>query len=77
MGFRFLRLLGICCPLLAVTAASPPLTTVRQPLRAMGDTAARQLLAQLAGAPSPSAPLVVPTTLVIRESTAVVSVEGA
>ncbi|UOZ04791.1 LacI family DNA-binding transcriptional regulator [Amycolatopsis sp. WQ 127309] len=59
-------------PLAAHT--QPPLTTVRQPLRQMGETAARQLLAQLAGAPSPSAPLVVPTTLVIRESTAVVSV---
>ncbi|WP_326949990.1 LacI family transcriptional regulator [Amycolatopsis sp. NBC_01307] len=58
-------------PLAAHT--QPPLTTVRQPLRAMGETAARQLIAQLAGAPSPSAPLVVPTTLVIRESTAVVS----
>ncbi|MDT7798911.1 MAG: LacI family transcriptional regulator [Actinomycetota bacterium] len=61
-------------PLAAHT--QPPLTTVRQPLRQMGETAARQLLAQLAGAPSPSAPLVVPTTLVIRESPAVVCFSG-
>jgi LacI family transcriptional regulator len=55
-------------PLAAHT--QPPLTTVRQPLRQMGETAARQLLAQLAGAPPPDAPLIVPTSLVIRESTA-------
>ncbi|NBH02148.1 substrate-binding domain-containing protein, partial [Amycolatopsis sp. SID8362] len=54
-------------PLAAHT--QPPLTTIRQPLRAMGETAARQLLAQLAGAPPPDRPLIVPTTLVVREST--------
>ena len=54
-------------PLAAHT--QPPLTTIRQPLREMGRTAARQLLARLAGAPAPEEPVVVPTSLVVREST--------
>lgn len=46
----------------------PALTTVRQPSREMGEAAATMLLAHLAGEPPPADPLVVPTTLVVRES---------
>lgn len=46
----------------------PPLTTIHQPLRQMGETAARELLARLAGAPPRSEPVIVPTTLVVRGS---------
>jgi len=50
---------------------SPALTTVRQPLQAMGDTAVSVLLAHMAGAPN-AAPgrHVLPTSLVVRDSTA-------
>jgi LacI family transcriptional regulator len=47
----------------------PPLTTVRQPMREMGVTAAQLLLAALSGAPLPSEPTVLATRLVIRGST--------
>ncbi len=53
----------------AAAHTDPPLTTVRQPLRQMGAAAARMLLSQLAGAPIPPEPNVIPTTLVIRGST--------
>ncbi|MBM9619163.1 LacI family DNA-binding transcriptional regulator [Streptomyces zhihengii] len=46
----------------------PPLTTVRQPMRAMGESAARLLLARLAGEDPPAGPLVLPTELVVRGS---------
>lgn len=46
----------------------PPLTTIHQPLREMGETAARELLARLGGTPPPTEPVIVPTTLVVRES---------
>ncbi|PZT76898.1 MULTISPECIES: LacI family DNA-binding transcriptional regulator [unclassified Streptomyces] len=46
----------------------PPLTTVRQPTRRMGETAARMLLAHLGGTPAPDAPVVLPTELVVRHS---------
>jgi LacI family transcriptional regulator len=46
----------------------PALTTVRQPSREMGEAAATMLLAHLAGEALPEKPLVVPTSLVIRES---------
>ncbi|MFL6140309.1 MAG: LacI family DNA-binding transcriptional regulator [Labedaea sp.] len=46
----------------------PPLTTVRQPSREMGEAAAAMLLSHLAGDPLPDAPLIVPTSLVIRDS---------
>ena len=47
----------------------PPLTTIRQPMHEMGVTAARLLLAALAGAPLPAVPTVLPTSLVVRGST--------
>ncbi|MEV5203265.1 LacI family DNA-binding transcriptional regulator [Streptomyces sp. NPDC053720] len=46
----------------------PPLTTVRQPTRRMGETAARLLLSHLGGRPVPEAPVVLPTELVVRHS---------
>jgi LacI family transcriptional regulator len=46
----------------------PALTTVRQPSREMGEAAATMLLANLAGEPMPTEPLVLPTRLVIRDS---------
>ncbi|HET9138185.1 LacI family DNA-binding transcriptional regulator [Actinophytocola sp.] len=48
----------------------PALTTVRQPSREMGEKAASLLLSRLAGETLPEDPLIVPTSLVIRESTA-------
>ena len=56
-------------PLAATT--EPPLTSVRQPLRQMGETAARMLLAHFDGATLPQSPTVIPTTLTIRGSTTV------
>jgi LacI family transcriptional regulator len=47
----------------------PPLTTVRQELRAMGETAARTLLACFGGTEMPTAPVLLPTSLIIRGST--------
>jgi LacI family transcriptional regulator len=49
---------------------TPPLTTVHQPLRRMGETAARLLIDHFAGAALPAEPKVIPTTLVVRSSTA-------
>ncbi|MFI2347357.1 LacI family DNA-binding transcriptional regulator [Streptomyces sp. NPDC019443] len=46
----------------------PPLTTVRQPMREMGETAARMLLAHLSGTPAPDEPVVLPTELIVRRS---------
>ncbi|GGS56184.1 LacI family DNA-binding transcriptional regulator [Actinokineospora fastidiosa] len=46
----------------------PALTTIRQPSREMGEAAARLLLGLLDGEPPPEGPVVVPTTLVVRES---------
>jgi len=47
----------------------PPLSTVHQPLREMGEAAARTLLAHFEGTPLPSEPTVIPTSFVIRGST--------
>jgi LacI family transcriptional regulator len=47
----------------------PSLSTVHQPLREMGEAAARTLLAHFEGTPLPSTPTVIPTTFVTRGST--------
>ncbi|NYT95912.1 LacI family DNA-binding transcriptional regulator [Salinispora sp. H7-4] len=54
-------------PLAAQT--EPPLTAVRQPVREMGAVAARALLNHFNGIPLPTAPVVIPTTLTVRQST--------
>jgi LacI family transcriptional regulator len=46
----------------------PPLTTVRVPIPAMGELAARHLVAQLAGQ-QPAAPALLPVELMVRGST--------
>jgi LacI family transcriptional regulator len=48
----------------------PPLSTVHQPLREMGEAAARALLAHFEGTPLPDRPTVIPTTFIARGSTA-------
>jgi LacI family transcriptional regulator len=47
----------------------PALTTVHQPLREMGETAARMLMGHFDGTSLPDAPAVLPTTLIVRGST--------
>jgi LacI family transcriptional regulator len=42
---------------------------VHQPMREMGEAAARMLLTRVAGAPAPGRPTVIETTLIVREST--------
>ncbi|HEY2948295.1 MAG TPA: LacI family DNA-binding transcriptional regulator [Micromonosporaceae bacterium] len=49
--------------------ADPPLTTVHQPMREMGDAAARMLLAHFDGAALPQSPTIIPTTFTVRGST--------
>jgi LacI family transcriptional regulator len=46
----------------------PPLTTVHQPLREMGQAAARALLAHFEGTPLPQRPTVIPATFTARGS---------
>jgi LacI family transcriptional regulator len=46
----------------------PPLTTVRQELRQMGETAARMLMGLFDGTALPTAPVMLPTTLIVRGS---------
>ncbi|MFC7534689.1 LacI family DNA-binding transcriptional regulator [Actinoplanes sp. GCM10030250] len=50
--------------------SSPPLTTVHQPMREMGEAAARTLLAHFEGTPLPNRPTVIPATFTVRASTA-------
>ncbi|MFD9657531.1 LacI family DNA-binding transcriptional regulator [Streptomyces mirabilis] len=47
----------------------PSLSTVRQPMREMGEAAARLLLARLAGQELPTTPVVLPTHIIARRST--------
>ncbi|QFZ19249.1 LacI family DNA-binding transcriptional regulator [Saccharothrix syringae] len=49
-------------------AGHADLTTVRQPMREMGEAAARLLLSRLEGATPPVDPVVLPTTLVVRRT---------
>ncbi|GAA4216784.1 LacI family DNA-binding transcriptional regulator [Actinocatenispora rupis] len=52
----------------AAALAVPPLTTVRQPMYRMGEAAARLLVDLIGGADPPTGPRIIPTELVIRES---------
>jgi LacI family transcriptional regulator len=47
----------------------PPLSTVHQPLREMGEAAARTLLAHFEGTPLPNRPTVIPASFTVRGST--------
>ncbi len=47
----------------------PSLTTVHQPLREMGETAARMLMGHFDGTSLSDAPVVLATTLIVRDST--------
>jgi LacI family transcriptional regulator, repressor for deo operon, udp, cdd, tsx, nupC, and nupG len=55
----------------------PPLTTVRQPIEAMGQAAVRQLLSQVGGTPVSSEELLFEPELVVRASTGPVAVHAA
>jgi LacI family transcriptional regulator len=55
------------------TWASPPLTTVRQPLAQMGMVAARTILRLLQGDQLESPKVELATELIVRESTAVLA----
>jgi LacI family transcriptional regulator len=55
-------------PLAAHT--EPPLSSVHQPLREMGEAAARALISHFDGTPLPHSPTVIPTTFTVRRSTA-------
>ncbi|MFJ2029184.1 LacI family DNA-binding transcriptional regulator [Streptosporangium sp. NPDC087985] len=78
---RGLRAMGAAVPgdisvigfdnIFAADLVTPGLTTVSAPLRAMGATAVKHLLAIIAGARAGSGrPVVLPTRLVVRDSTA-------
>jgi len=49
--------------------SQPALTTVHQPLREMGEAAARTLLAHFEGTPLPNRPTVIPASFTVRGST--------
>ncbi|MCF6521891.1 LacI family DNA-binding transcriptional regulator [Streptomyces sp. JJ36] len=55
-------------PLIAFT--DPPLTTIRQPVQAMGQAAVRALLEEIGGTPAPPGEFVFLPELVVRGSTA-------
>ncbi|MEV0279289.1 LacI family DNA-binding transcriptional regulator [Streptomyces sp. NPDC050610] len=55
-------------PLIAFT--DPPLTTIRQPVRPMGQAAVRALLEEIGGSPAPHSEFVFLPELVVRGSTA-------
>ncbi|GAA2650221.1 LacI family DNA-binding transcriptional regulator [Streptomyces lunalinharesii] len=55
-------------PLIAFT--DPPLTTIRQPVQAMGQAAVRALLEEIGGTPAPHSEFVFHPELVVRGSTA-------
>ena len=53
----------------AAVSSAPPLTTVRQPMNAMGRVALRNLLQQTTGEEPASHHIQLATTLIVREST--------
>ncbi|KAB8168561.1 LacI family DNA-binding transcriptional regulator [Streptomyces sp. 3MP-14] len=61
-------------PLIAFT--DPPLTTIRQPVPAMGQAAVRALLEELGGTPAPPSEFVFMPELVVRGSTAAAPAAG-
>ncbi len=77
-ALRALREAGLSSPeqvsligfndLTIATQTTPRLTTMRLPLHEMGELAAERLLAQVLGDVAPTAPIILPVTLVIRES---------
>ncbi len=60
-----------------VAFTEPPLTTVRQSVRAMGNAAVRALLDEIAGTPAPRAEFVFRPELVVRGSTGPAPVDEA
>jgi alanine racemase len=54
-----------------IAFTDPPLTTLRQPVAAMGFAAVRTLVDEINGHPSPRSEYVFPPELVVRGSTAV------
>ncbi len=72
LGLRVPRDLSVVgfddSPLIAFT--DPPLTTVRQPVRPMGQAAVRALLEEIGGTPAPHSEFVFLPELVVRGSTA-------
>jgi LacI family transcriptional regulator len=52
----------------ATAYTNPTLTTIQQPFYEMGQTAARVLIDALNGNPLPDAPIEVPTSLIVRDS---------
>src|SRR5256885_17098033 len=71
-GLRFPEALGVVGfdDIAAARWCAPPLTTVRQPFAEMGETAARILLALVAGTAPAQSRVELGTTLVVRDSTA-------
>ncbi len=59
-----------CDDSLLIEFTDPPLTTVRQPVVALAETAVKLLLDQIAGAPAPAREVVLRPELVVRGSTA-------
>jgi LacI family transcriptional regulator, repressor for deo operon, udp, cdd, tsx, nupC, and nupG len=53
-----------------IVFADPPLTTLRQPVEAMGQAAVNALLEEIAGTPAPHVEYVFQPELVVRGSTA-------
>jgi LacI family transcriptional regulator len=51
------------------TIVRPPLTVIAQPVYELGLTAARRLLARIAGDESPAMVITLATTFIVRQST--------
>jgi LacI family repressor for deo operon, udp, cdd, tsx, nupC, and nupG len=60
-----------------MTCTDPPLTTVRQPIEAMGQAAVSQLLSQVGGGEVSSEELLFEPELVVRSSTGPVRVKSS